>query len=73
MCRIRFGIDGIYFEELEPIQIRHNHYQPLISNLPSARDKVSANGTVVVDAGAGRKVAYHGLLSLRRLKSTAEE
>ena len=29
MCRIRFGIAGIYFDELEPNCPRKEHYQPL--------------------------------------------
>lgn len=34
MCRIRFGVDGIYFEELQPSRFREEYYQPLISNMP---------------------------------------
>ena len=34
MCRVRFGLTGIYFDSLEPSRPREEFFQPLIASVP---------------------------------------
>ena len=34
MCRVRFGLTGIYFDSLEPSRPREEFFQPLIASIP---------------------------------------
>ena len=34
MCRVRFGLTGIYFDSLEPSRPREDFFQPLIASVP---------------------------------------
>lgn len=34
MCRVRFGLTGIYFDSLEPSRPREESFQPLIASIP---------------------------------------
>lgn len=34
MCRVRFGLTGVYFDSLEPSRPREDYFQPLIAAIP---------------------------------------
>ena len=34
MCRVRFGLTGIYFDSLEPSRPRGESFQPLTASIP---------------------------------------
>ena len=34
MCRVRFGLTGIYFDSLEPSRPRADFFQPLTASVP---------------------------------------
>ena len=34
MCRVRFGLTGIYFDSLEPSRPRGEFFQPLTASIP---------------------------------------
>ena len=39
MCRVRFSLAGIHFDELKPNRLREEHHQPLIATLPLTIEK----------------------------------
>ena len=56
MCRVRFGLTGIYFDSLEPNRPRDEFFQPMIAAIPPAVQ--NNQGLVVpeaIDCGAAIK------------------
>lgn len=58
MCRVRFGLTGIYFDSLEPIRPREEASKPLISALPPMVQNQQCNVvSKVMDGGAIKRDA----------------
>ena len=58
MCRVRFGLTGIYFDSLEPSRPREEFVQPLNASIPSVAQKRLENAVPkLVDGGNIRERA----------------
>lgn len=81
MCRIRFGVTGIHFDNLEPSRPHEEAYQPLVSPLPAIVDKkTSSEGPLPIitkkEVGrqaVGLKTSKKGLPTKRKEKSVMVE
>ena len=67
MCRVRFGLTGIYFDSLEPSRPREDFFQPLIASIPAVAQNKQRDA--VAEAIDGAKVEEKYLVATKISKN----
>ena len=67
MCRVRFGLTGIYFDSLEPSRPREEFFQPLIASIPPVAQ--NKQGDTVPEAMDGGEIKENVVTAMEVTKN----
>ena len=67
MCRVRFGLTGIYFDSLEPSRPREEFFQPLIASIPPVAQ--NKQGDAVPEATDGGEIKENVVTAMEAPKN----